>query len=136
MIRTFEEYTSEMSSDEKEFIMPALIKILAVSIGRKNAVTNMEIINSINYLLKDDSIKTCGPRIRHMIHVLRVSHTIPFLVASSKGYHISNDTEEIETYIGSIDDRLRSIYALRRALKHQVKHYDYQTNPVQGIIIF
>jgi len=148
MIRNFEEYTDEMTDDERNFILPRIIQILSLAIGREKAVSNKQILLSINSdfrmidpdiseeAKKMQKVKTRPARIRHMIHILRVSHTIPFLVAGHYGYHISCDPEEIENYIGSIDDRLRSIYALRRALKHQVKHYEYQTEPVQGTLIF
>lgn len=146
MIRNFEEYTSELTEDEANYIMPKLLKILILRIGKENAITNRSIINYFKAypILKQDkmdpglswTIKTSEPRIRHMIHILRVSDTIPFLVASSQGYYISNDKQEIEDYMQSIDDRLRSIYQIRRALKRQIREWGKPTEAIQGQLIF
>jgi hypothetical protein len=147
MIRTFEEYTSELTEDEAKYIMPRLLKILTLAIGKDKAVKNDQILKDINVLnpmYKQDIndpglswiIKTRPARIRHMVHILRVSDTIPFLVATAVGYFISNDKEEIENYIGSIDDRLRSIYQIRRALKRQMKEWGHYHDAIQKQLTF
>jgi hypothetical protein len=148
MIRNFEEYTSQMSEVENKYILPRIIQILSLKIGKEKAISNRDIINNINFYnpiyyeyIKDGKsygckVKTSPARVRHMIHVLRVSDTIPFLVASANGYYISNDKEEIETYIKSIDDRLRSIYQIRKALRRQTKNFpNKQTNSQQRLIL-
>lgn len=146
MIRNFEEYTSELSEDEANFIMPRLLKILALAIGKEKAITNKRIVRDINidHPCEDIDamtghrkwIKTSEPRIRHMIHILRVSDAIPFLIATSHGYYISNDKEEIVNYMGSIDDRLRSIYDIRRCLKRQIKEFGKKPEAIQREISF
>ena len=133
MIRTFEEYTHELTEEEREFIMPHLIKTLTSAVGVDRAVTNSTIVGSINYILKDEGIKTSGPRIRHMIHILRVTNVIPLLIATSKGYYVTHNMEAIETYIGSLEDRLRSISAVLRALKQQRDYY--KDKPEQQTLI-
>lgn len=150
MIRNFEEYTSQMSDEEKTYVLPKIIQILSLAIGKENAVRNSDIIKEINYSNRDfvvtvnsnekqkvtEHIKTSPARVRHMIHVLRASDTIPFLVASAKGYYISNDKDEIEKYIKSIDDRLRSIYQIRKALRRQTKNFpNKQTDSQQRLIL-
>jgi len=146
MIRNFEEYTSEMTEDEINYIIPRLIKMLTLAIGKGNALTNRKIVYDINIrnaVTKPDpsgeyrkQVTTSEPRIRHMIHILRVSDAIPCLIATSAGYYISNDRQEIETYMGSIDDRLRSIYQIRRALKRQLKDWGSHVSAVQRELIF
>ncbi|KKP51040.1 MAG: hypothetical protein UR43_C0028G0011 [candidate division TM6 bacterium GW2011_GWF2_33_332] len=147
MIRTFEDYTSELTEDEANYIMPRILKILTLAIGKDKAVKNDQILKDINVLnpmYKPDNedpdlswiIKTRPARIRHMIHILRVTDTIPFLVATAVGYFISNEKEEIENYIGSIDDRLRSIYQIRRALKRQMKEWGKKPEGIQRQISF
>lgn len=144
MIRNFEEYTSELTDDERVYIIPRLVRILTLAIGKEKSVTNKTIIKDINvdHPIEDIDamsgkrkwIKAYEPRIRHMIHILRVSDTIPFLVANSAGYYISNNKEEIETYIGSIEDRLRSIYDIRRALKRQTKEWGRNPDAIQRML--
>lgn len=143
MIRNFEEYTGELSEDEAKYILPRLLKILTLAIGKEKAITNKKIIKDFvnNPIVQTDngeykSIKTSEPKIRHMIHILRVSDTIPFLIATSNGYHISNDKTEIETYMGSIDDRLRSIYDIRRCLKRQMREWGRKPEAIQKELIF
>lgn len=143
MIRNFEEYTSELTDDEKDYILPRLIRLLSTCIGKQKALTNSRIIESFNvnnpiYSEEDipRRIKVSQPRIRHMIHILRVSDTIPLLIATSNGYYIANDYDEIKGYIQSIDDRLRAIYQIRRAMKRQIKNYNIGNVPQQGTLIF
>jgi hypothetical protein len=145
MIRNFEDYKSELTEDEAEYIIPRLVKLLTLSIGKDNAIKNDQILRDINIdnpivlvdlLDRKKHVKTRPARIRHMIHILRVSDTIPFLVATAVGYFISNDKEEIEKYIGSVDDRLRSIYQIRRALKRQMKEWGKKPEGIQRQISF
>lgn len=150
MIRNFEEYTSELSEEEIKYIVPRLLKILILTIGKDKALTNKQIVKDINIvnqihvpietkgslIILEHQVKTSEARIRHMIHVLRVSDMISCLIATSKGYYISNDKQEIETYIGSVDDRLRSIYQIRRALKRQLKEWGRKPEGIQREISF
>lgn len=143
MIRNFEEFTGELTDDERDYIFPRLIKILSTCIGKEKALTNSRILESFNvnnpiYSEEEEPrvIKTRQNRIRHMIHILRVTDTIPFLIATAKGYYISNDYDEIKGYMQSIDDRLRAIYQIRRAMKRQIEKHNTGNVPQQGILIF
>ncbi len=146
MIRNFEEYTGTITDLEQTFIVPRVANLLILSIGKENAITNSSIQVDINVTnpikIYDESkgssyyLKTSGPRLRHIIHVLRVSDTIPLLVATSYGYYVSNDVEEINKYIASIEDRMRSIYDIRRALKRQLSNYLNNNVAVQQELIF
>ena len=130
MIRNFEEYTHEMTDKERDVVVPWLIRVLTLAIGKDKAVINQNLVREFNEnqlrlyhefkITEDQIVKTRVPRIRKLIHIIRVSDTIPKLLAGAKGYYISDDKEEIETYIGSIEDRLRAIYQIRRALKRQL----------------
>ena len=148
MIRNFEEYTDELSEDEQKYILPSLAKLLILHVGKEKAITNKYIVSHFNKYfpiqkwIQDKNnmtlvtVKTSEPRIRHMIHILRVSDSIPYLIATSMGYYISNDRKEIETYIGSIDDRLRAIYAIRKALKRQLKNWGLKQEGIQKELLF
>ena len=128
MIRNFEYYTHEMTPEENQVIMPWILRTLTLAIGKDKAIKNATIVKDFNagqmqlYLEGhyDKIIKTRTSRVRKLIHILRVSDTIPMLLAGAKGYYISDDKEEIKTYIGSIEDRIRAIYQIRRALKRQL----------------
>ncbi len=127
MIKNFEDYTHVITDYEMNNIVPRLISILQLRIGKELAITNGNIVKDF----ANGQIHTSEPRIRHIIHVLRVSDTIPFLIATSKGYYISNDIDEINDYIQSIEDRLRSIYDIRRSLKRQLRNKHEYKSAVQ-----
>jgi hypothetical protein len=65
-------------------------------------------------------MKTSEPRVRHMIHILRVSDTISQLIATSNGYYITNDPDELKAYLDSLDDRLKHIAKVRHAIHRQL----------------
>lgn len=144
MIKSFEAYTYKITYEEKWYILPRLIKILSLAIGNEKAITNNQILRDINItnpIYTDSSdvisqIKSNGPRIRHLIHVIRVNDIIPYLIATSKGYYISNDMDEVNDYIESLEDRVKSIANVLRALRKQVRKYDINKQPVQGTLIF
>ena len=87
-------------------------------------------------ITEDQIIKTRVSRIRKLIHIIRVSDTIPMLLAGAKGYYISDDREEIKTYIGSIEDRLRAIYQIRRALKRQLAKDRESQDGIQTKLVY
>jgi len=135
MIVNFEEITKDLSPIEKLYVMPRVWGILTLAIGKDNSITNKYIVDNINkwnpitYVLTDDPqqkeqrVKTDASRIRKVIHCLRVSNEIPCLIATSLGYYVSHDKKEVETYIQSIDERLRSIYQVRRTMKRQLRDW-------------
>lgn len=119
MIKGFEEYTGELSEYEEEFILPLIHDILCNAVGKGNAITNKELVDKLRFV----DMKTSGPRIRHMIHILRVSDTISQLIATSDGYYITNDVEELRNYLQSLTDRIKTISAVRRAIENQLNNF-------------
>lgn len=116
MIRNFEEYTYDLTLYEAEVVAPAIEEMLLTCVGKKRAITSVSLV----HILKKNGIKTSEPRIRHIIHVLRTSGAIERLIATSKGYYISEDYAECITYLQSLNDRLRTIYEVYRSLSQQV----------------
>ena len=126
MIRNFEKYTHEITLVEKEIVLPWLILRLILCIGKDKAITNKKLVDTFNIsffknpLKPDKYVRTEAARIRKLIHIIRVNDVIPFLLAGTKGYYIADDKTEIETYLGSVEDRLRAIHKIRSALKRQL----------------
>ncbi len=62
-----------------------------------------------------------GPKLRAMVHFMR-AQDIPrkefqiegYIIATGKGYRFTQDPNEIKTHVLSLDQRTRSIYAVRR----------------------
>jgi len=112
MIKNFEEITKELSWYESAVLLPLFIRGLKNKIGKENAVTSTEIVRN----LKSKGYKLNGVRVRKLIHHIRVNHLIPRLIATSKGYYVSNDKEEIEAFILSLEQRISSIKEIKNAL--------------------
>jgi len=127
MITNFEEFTYEITKDELDTVVPWLETELSFAVGKEKAIPNWQ-------LVKDCPFKTSQPRIRKIVHALRVSGKIPFLLANSKGYYRSNSRAEISEYITSLKERAKSISQVAAALEIQV--YDYNDAYYQQKLLF
>jgi flagellar capping protein FliD len=116
MIKGFEEFTGELSEYEEEFILPVVHEFLCAAIGKDRAITNKEMVQQLKFV----DLKTSGPRVRHIIHILRVSDTISQLIATSDGYYITNDPDELKNYLDSLDERIKHISKVRHAINRQL----------------
>ena len=119
MIRRFEEYTAELNDYERDVLLPVILKGMKNKIGKENAITNAEAVGK----LQGKGYKISDARWRKLIHVIRVSGMLERVVASSKGYYISNDVEDLNDYIGSLTDRIEAQTALMEALKEQTHEF-------------
>jgi hypothetical protein len=113
MINNFEDYTHELSDYELKTLVPIIVKGLLTKVGKENAITNNQIVPK----LKGKGYKVSSSRIRKIVHYIRVAGLIPCLIATSKGYYISNDKEEIKEYIDSLHQRADSITFVAYALQ-------------------
>lgn len=118
MINNFEKYTHELTDMEIKIIVPAIIRGLENKIGKKKAITNKQMIQGLKNI---SNIITTAPRIRKMIHHIRITGLIERLIATSKGYYISNNPEELILYIESLIQRSESINLIAKQLDYQTK---------------
>jgi len=116
MITNFERETHELNHYELKTLLPVLSIGLNRKIGKLNAITNKDICLS----MKQAGYKLTDARLRKIIHHIRVNNLIPLLIATSKGYYISNDENEINQYIKSLSERINSIQEIKDALMHQL----------------
>lgn len=108
MITNFEEITYGLSKEETEVVLPKLIELLKWRNGRSNAVSNRKLVNLLTAMGHDVS----EPRIRKMINQIRLNGLIRNLLATSKGYYVSHDKDEIKNYIQSLHERASAINAI------------------------
>ena len=113
MITNFEEFTHELTDYELINVVPWVETELSFRVGKGNAVTN-------NQLTKMCPHKITTPRIRKIIHALRVSGKIPLLIANSKGYFRSENPNEVEDWIRSAFERASSINEVANAVRQQL----------------
>jgi hypothetical protein len=85
--------------------------ILAMCIGKANAMTSAEIAHRLGIKEDDTHMMT-----RHLILKCVEKHHLP-LVASNKGYYIIDNEDELNTYLSSLDKRIYGIEKRKRIIQ-------------------
>ena len=112
----FEPETTKLTEYELKLV-PIVVNILKSRLGRENAITNKNLVNRMSKL----GFSSITPeRMRKLINHIRIYDLLDCLVASSKGYYISNNEKEISDYIDSMRGREEAIRAVRLALEAQL----------------
>jgi hypothetical protein len=116
MITNFENQTQELNEYELSTLLPIVVRGLMTKKGKENAITNKSICKA----LKEQGLKITDTRLRKIVHHIRANDIIPLLLATSKGYYISTDNQEIENYIQSLKERANSINFIKTCLQKQL----------------
>jgi hypothetical protein len=106
MINGFEEQTHQLSDEEKSLV-PIFVRGLQTKIGKDKAITAGKMIKA----LPDHNLS--GPRVRKIINYIRNSCLVPGLIATSSGYYVTNDPDELFSYIQSLKHREAAIRSIR-----------------------
>jgi hypothetical protein len=106
MIEGFRDETEELNEHELRTVVPLVVRGLKVRIGKDNAITNKVMLAG---LLDNFQLKIDPSRMRKVINHIRTKQLIFNVISSRKGYWVSNDPTEIETYIESLRQRISSI---------------------------
>lgn len=110
MILGFEKYTSDLSESDLE-----IARQWARAFNRQpNQVFSNSTIRMLYKQRTGNNID--GPRVRKIINYIRLAGLSTNLIATSKGYKISTDAEEVRQYIKSLTDRIDSISAVRQVM--------------------
>ena len=115
MIPGFEDHTAPLNDYEKNVLMPVIIIGLQRKIGKSNAITNAEMCRKLKRGYKDIN----GARIRKIINHIRLYDKVSCLVSSSKGYYVTNNVDDINRYIESLEKRAKAIFSVAHALTTQ-----------------
>jgi hypothetical protein len=116
MVNGFEEETAPLSDYERDVVLPFLVDGLSKKIGKEKAVKSDHVIR----IAEKREIQLTGPRFRKVVNHIRVNNLVPFLVATSKGYYVENDIQEIEKYIQSLEQRSNAILEVKKSLERQL----------------
>jgi hypothetical protein len=127
MIKNFEEYTHELTSDER-LVVQRIIRRFENLKGKQNIVTGEQIREGINNNL---NLKFDTVRIRKMIQFIRTNDLIAGLIATSKGYYVANTAEEIEDWIESLKSRENAIRKIREIAEQTVREMKSRTIQTQ-----
>ncbi len=91
-------------------LVEKLIKGLSPKIGRNKAVTSTVICKSLNIV---------GPRLRKLINFIRITNQLPGLCSSSKGYFVAENIGELDDYIISLKQRIKSQVEVLNSIERQ-----------------
>jgi DNA-directed RNA polymerase specialized sigma54-like protein len=111
MITGFTEQTSFLTDEEKKLV-PIIIKGLANKTSKDKAMYGAEICR----IVSKKYTKLTEPRLRKITNFLRSEKILP-VIATSKGYYISYDKEEIQKQIDSLTQRIDAIENAINGLK-------------------
>lgn len=104
MITTFEKVTPELT--EKELALVPIIIEGFKRYDKSNPIKEPEIVKRFNS--KSYETKLTGARLRKIVNHIRVNGLLP-LIATSKGYYVSYNKDEVLNQIKSLRERANSI---------------------------
>ena len=120
-ILNFEEYTHDLSDYELSLV-PRFVKSFQTKIGKEHAVT-AKIIEERMLLVGQ---RVSGPRIRKIVNYIRNMGLVEGLVATSSGYYITKDHQEISDYIESLEGREGAIRVVREGMEAYLRRLKNQ----------
>lgn len=116
MITNFEDITRDLEPEEKQ-----LVRVLISGFKTKtkdNPIKAPDIIKKINLDKQRLGLKKniTEPRLRKLCNFIRSEGMIP-LIATSSGYYVSYDKEEVKKQIDSLNERASAIIGSANGLK-------------------
>lgn len=115
MVAGFELITQPLTEYETETLLPVFLTCLSKHNGKEEAITSVQIVKG----MRRHGYKCRDVNVRKVINHIRIYGLIPNLLATSSGYYVSNDKEEIRLYIESLRQRESAIRAVRRSIEAQ-----------------
>lgn len=117
MIEGFEEFTYELTDEEKE-IAEKLAHVLSRKVGKEKAITSKDIIIGFKQYYET---QLTGARVRKLINYIRLNFLLKNLVATSRGYYIETDQKEVDKYVESLLQRADAIRAVANSYKLKIQ---------------
>jgi len=115
MINNFEDFTQELTPDEKKLIKPLMDGLSTKT--KNNTIKAPVIVKKMNeYALKNNLTKITEPRLRKLVNHIRFNGMLP-VIATSQGYYVSYNKQEILDQINSLTQRANSILDSANGLK-------------------
>lgn len=112
MLTLFEEQTTPLSDYELTLVQ-GFVKSFLNKKGADNAITNKQIVEAY----KNKGININDARVRKIINYIRNNNLVMGLMASSKGYYVTTDKDEIKQYIDSLIGRAKAISCIAEKMK-------------------
>lgn len=115
MIENFDQETAPLNDYEQQTLLPVIARCLANKVGKDKAVKNTFICKR----MKEAGYNISEVRVRKIINHIRTNGLVPCLVATSAGYYVTHDKEELRQYISSLCSRESAIREVRMAVARQ-----------------
>jgi len=124
MIRGFEEFTKDLNKKEKRAAR-IMAEMLPESLGKIHTITNKTMSK---YLLVKCNLKISGPRIRKILHYLRVTHKLRRFIGSGKGYYVATNIKDLKDYRDGLSDRIRQQQELLTSVEQDIKQWNHDVS--------
>ena len=126
MITTFETQTKPLTEYEKDTLLPIMVRCLAKHIGKSCAISNAQMCEKMALY----GYQIGEVRVRKIINHIRNNGLVECLIATGKGYYVTESIQEMETYIESVKNREDAIRAMRLSMEEQLsKMKPIENNP-------
>lgn len=116
MINGFEKETASLNEYERNTLLPIIASWL-----RKTSISRPIVNRVATQWLRDRGYECTEARFRKVVSTIRLENIVSNVIATSKGYYVSDDAGEIAEYITSLRERAGSINAIADALTKQGK---------------
>ena len=117
--------TDPLNDYERATLLPIMVKSLQTKRGKDKAVTNSAMRLG---LMEHGYMKVSEARIRKIINHIRTNGLVECLVATSEGYFVSDDVQEVEKYIETLKSRENAIRAMREHVEEQCEDLRKRTS--------
>jgi len=108
---------SELSSTEKDEVLPYVLGVLRGRVGSNMKITNREFVRR----MAERGVRTDGIGIRKVIHVIRTGFLLENVVGGSRGYYVAKDVAEMRRYmIQSLRPRFKSLMMVYLSMEIQL----------------
>ena len=107
--------TRHLSNYEQNVLMPILINGLEMKKGKKNAVTNKQMVNG----LRGHGLKVNLRDVCRLINHIRTNDLVVGLMATSAGYYITDSEQDFMDYENSLLGREKEIRKVRMSIMRQ-----------------
>lgn len=116
MINGFEKETASLNEYERNTLLPIIASWLIETNSSEPIVNRVA-----TQWLRDRGYECTEARFRKVVSTIRLENIVSNVIATSKGYYVSDDAGEIAEYITSLRERAGSINAIADALTKQGK---------------
>lgn len=114
MIKTFEDFTIDLTPIQREQIVPRIIKYLQANChGEHRAITSKQFVGRIHqggFEINDVSLRRC-------IKFIQFNRMCKWIVATQNGFFFTQDRDVVEKQIQSLIERENAIRIVRESIQ-------------------